>query len=200
VAVSQDRYALAEFEALRRDFSSIVDNDQSRLGQLLRRSEIIYTSSKGMHHPRLTALPLQLHLANSTATNVGRMLLDLDVELRRAASYLRSGSLRPSRNNQIVEVISAQHVASIDIVVAAAQDIYQHLTSRPIDFLLLLNWFWSHRYHRTKVRLAYEEINPVQAWKDVVEMAEICIETGRPVIITMEVDRDGSTQFGLQSE
>lgn len=198
--MSRDLYALAEFEALKHDFSSIVVNDQSRLGQLLRRSEIVYTSSKGMHHPQLTALPLQLHLENSTAANLGRTLLDLDVELRRAASYLGSGSLRPSRNNQIVEVISAQHVASIDIVVAAAEEIYRLLTTGPIEFLILLDWFWSHRYHRTKVRLAYEEINPVQAWTDLVEMANACIEVGRPIIITMEVDRDGSTRFGLKSE
>lgn len=197
--MNQDRYALREFEVLKRDFSSIVDKDQLRLGELLRRSEIVYTSSKGMHHPQLTALPVRVHLANSTASNVGRILLDLDVELRRAASYLGSGSLRPSRNNQIVEVISARHVASIDIVVAAAEEIYRLLTSRPIEFLILLDWFWSHRYHRTKVRLAYEEINPVQAWNDVVEMAHVCIEVGRPVVITMEVDRDGSTRFGLTS-
>jgi hypothetical protein len=99
----------------------------------------------------------------------------------------------------MVEVLSAQYVASIDIVVAAAMEIYGLLTSRPVDFLLLLDWFWSHRHNRTKVRLPYEEIDPTRVWADIVAMANRCLEAGRPVVVTVAVETDGSTRFGFES-
>jgi hypothetical protein len=197
--VSYDRYQLNEYNDRHADFSAHNEIDQPSLGDLLGRSELVYASSKGLDHALLRAIPLHVYLANSTSANVGRTLVDLELELRRAASYLGSGSLRPSRESQMVEVLSAQYVASIDIVVAAAMEIYGLLTSRPVDFLLLLDWFWSHRHNRTKVRLPYEEIDPTRVWADIVAMANRCLEAGRPVVVTVAVETDGSTRFGFES-
>ena len=197
--MNYDHYRLNEYNDRRAHFAAPREIDQQLLGDLLQRSELMYTSSKGLDHALLRAIPLHVHLANSTSANVGRTLVDLEIELRRSASYLGGGSLRPSRNNQIVEVISAQQVSSIGIVVAAAQEIYYLLTSRPIDFLQLLDWFWSHRHNRTKVRLPYEKIDPTRAWANMVEMANRCIEADRPVVVAMTVDADGSTTFGFRS-
>src|ERR1035438_7534442 len=111
--VDHDRYHLKEFSELRNKFSIGSDTEQQTLGNLLRRSELTYASSKEIDHSPLLALPLQIRLANSTSANVGRTLMDLELELRRTASYMSSGTIRPSRNNEIVEVISAPHVSSI---------------------------------------------------------------------------------------
>ncbi len=197
--MSYDRYRLDEFQDRRTEFSAHTELDQQLLGDLLGQSELIYASSKGLGHPLLRAIPLHVHLANSTSANVGRTLVDLEIELRRAASCLGNGSLRPSRDNQMVEVLTAQHSSSIAIVVAAAMDLYSLLTSRPVDFLLLLDWFWSHRHNRTKVRLPYEETDPTRVWDDIVAMARRCIEAGRPVVVTVVVESDGSTRFGFRS-
>jgi hypothetical protein len=197
--MDRDRYRLGEFADLRSQFSLPTNIEQRQLGSLLRRSELTYASSKGIDHPQLLAMPLQIHLANSTSANVGRTLLDLEVELRRTASYLENGAIRPSRNNEIVEMISARHVTSIDLVVAAAREIYNLLTSRPLDFLLLLDWFWSHRYNRTKVRSPYEHVDPTRIWAELVAMAQSCIKSGRPVVVTMTIEVDGSTKFGFRS-
>jgi hypothetical protein len=197
--VSYDRYRLDEFHERSEEFFIHGGVDQQLLGDLLGQSELIYASSKGLGHELLRAIPLHVHLANSTSANVGRTLVDLEIELRRATSYLGNGLLRPSRDNQMVEVLTAQHSSSITIVVAVAMDLYGLLTSRPVDFLMLLDWFWSHRRNRTKVRLPYEETDPTRGWDDVVAMARSCIEAGRPVVVTVEVDSDGSTRFGLRS-
>ncbi len=198
--LSDSRYRLNDFHYQLSEFSSGIEVDQQLLGELLVSSELVYASSKGLDHPLLRAIPLHVHLANSTSANVGRALVDLEIELRRVASYLSNGSLRPSRDNQMVEVLTANHVASIDIVVAAAMQIHELLKSRPVDFLLLLDWFWSHRHNRTKVRLPYEETDPAVAWAGIVAMARSCIAVGRPVVVTAAVETDGSTQFGFQSQ
>jgi hypothetical protein len=197
--MDRDRYRLSEFAGLRNKFSLPSDIEQRQLGSLLRRSELTYASSKGIDHPQLLAMPLQIHLANSTSANVGRTLLDLEVELRRTAAYMENGAIRPSRNNEIVEMISARHVASVDLVVAAAMEIYSLLTSRPIDFLLLLDWFWTHRHNHTKARSPYEHIDPTRIWGELVAMAQSCIESGGPVVVTMTIEVDGSTKFGFRS-
>jgi hypothetical protein len=196
----RERFAIGEFIELQNDFLSRATVDQRQLGELIERSEVIYTSSKGVHHPRLHAIPLHLHLENSTSAHVGRTLLDLDVELRRTASYLSSGSLRPSRNNNIVEVLSAQHVASIDVVVAAAREIYDLLTSRPLDFLALMVWFWDHRHNRTRVLQPYEEIDPVQVWENLHQSAAACIAQERSVTVTVDMTIDGTTNFAFGSQ
>lgn len=197
--MSHDRYCIKEFVELRNKFSLGTDTEQRMLGSLLRRSEITYASSKGIDHPPLLALPLQIHLANSTSANVGRALIDLELELRRTASYLDSGTIRPSRNSEIVEVISARQHSSIDLVVAAAMEIYRLLTSRPLDFVLALDWFWSHRHNFTKVRLPNGHNDPTRVWTEMLENAKRCIESGRSVVGTMEVEVNGSTKFGFKS-
>lgn len=197
--MNHDRYRLSELTELRNKFSLGPEIEQQTLGNLLRHSELTYASSKGIDHPQLLALPLHIHLANSTSANVGRTLIDLELELRRTASYMNSGTIRPSRNNEIVELISAGHISSIDLVVAAAMEIYSSLTSRPLDFVQILDWFWSHRHNFTKVRLPNEVKDPTGIWTEMAEMAKKCIESGRMVVVTTKVEVDGSTKFGFQS-
>jgi hypothetical protein len=196
----RDRFSLSEFINLQSDFLARAPIDQRRLGELIERSEVIYTATRGVSHPRLHAIPVHLHLENSTAANVGRTLVDLDVELRRTASYLSGGSARPSRNKNIVEILSAQHVASIDVVVAAAREIYELLTSRPIDFLQLMVWFWDHRHNRTKVRLPYEQVNPLRSWESLHQSAANAIARDRSVTVTVDVTAEGSSTFGFESQ
>jgi hypothetical protein len=194
-----DRYALDEFANLQYGFPLPSENSQLLLGKLLRRSEINYTNTIDLEQIELHAIPIHAHLENSTSANVGRFLLDLDIEIRRCVSYMLSGSQRPSRNYQLVEVISAEHVNSVEIVVGAALEAYNVLTSRPIAFLQLLDWLWSHRLNRTKVRRQFKVIDPRQLWEDLLRRAALCIELDRPVILTIGVGADDSTTFGLES-
>lgn len=198
-ALVRDRYRLGEFLTLSREFIAHSDLDQRQLGSLLSRSEITFTSSREFHHPLVRAVPLHVHIDNSTSANVGRTLLDLDVELRRCSSLLTTGSIRPTRNNHAVEVISAQHRTSIDLVVAVANEPFNLTTSRPFDFVVLLDWCWSHRINRTKNRKPYEESDPVRSWHEIAQTATTAIDRGRPVELSMTVSPDGSTTFAFIS-
>jgi hypothetical protein len=198
--VDHDRYRLLEFQDLRNRYPLPSDVDQQKLGGLLRRSELTYMKSKDFDNVAMLSVPLHIHLANSTAANVGRILLDLQVELRRTAAYQQNETIRPTGNNEIVEMISANHEASIDLVIAAAMEIYILLTSRPIDFLLLLDWCWTHRHNRTKVRSPYEDIDRTRVWSDLIAMARSCVEADRPTVVTMTMEIDGSTKFELRSQ
>ncbi len=197
--MNHDRYCLREFMDFQRGFTAGLGVEQHKLGDLLRQSTLTYTSSKGIDHFPLTALPLRLHLENSTSANVGRTLIDLGLELRRSVAYLNNGSARPCRDNEIVDVISARSVSSIDLVIAAGMEIYTCLTLRPLDFLQILDWFWSHRHSFTKVRPADRHIDPTGTWKEMVEMAKSGIELGRSVVVTADVVSGGKTKFGFAS-
>jgi hypothetical protein len=199
ILVDRDRYALSQFEDLNHRFSSRSFVDQELLGDLLRQSEIIYSSSLEPEYEEVRAIPIQVHQSDSTSASVGRTLSDLDIELRRCASYMLRGSIQPMRDDQLVEVFSAQYVSSIDIVVVVAKGIYELLTSRPVDFLQALDWLWSHRLNRTKVRHANEEIDRRRIWDDVYRMGMECLDRGRPTTITIVIGADGSTKFGFES-
>lgn len=192
-ALVRDRYRLGEFLTLSREFIAHSDLDQRQLGSLLSRSEITFTSSREFHHPLVRAVPLHVHIDNSTSANVGRTLLDLDVELRRCSSLLTTGSIRPTRNNHAVEVISAQHSTSIDLVVAVANEPFNIATSRPLDFVVLLDWCWSRRLNRTKTRQPYEELDPVISWQRIAQTASLSIDRGQPIELSMSIAAGGST-------
>jgi len=198
-SILHDRYRLGEFQTLSREFITHSAVDQCQLGALLSRSEITFTSSREFHHPLVRAVPLHIHIDNSTSANVGRTLLDLDVELRRSASLLITGSNRPIRNSHAVELISAQHQTSIDLVVAVSNEPFNMATSRPIDFSILLHWCWSRRLNRTKNRKPFEEPDPVISWQRITQTASICIDRGQPVALSMSVAADGSTTFAFTS-
>ena len=197
--MASDRYALGEFTSLQDGLSAPSENNEVLLGKLLRRSEITYTNSIGFDQTEHRAIPIHVHLENSTSANVGRFLLDIDIEIRRCASYMLSGSSRPSRKYQLVEMISAERTNSAELVVAAALEVYSVLTSRPIAFLQLLDWVWSHRLNRTKVRRPFEQIDPRWVWEDLLRRANHCIELDRPATLTVVMGAEGSTTFGFES-
>lgn len=193
----RNRYRISEFSNHSRAFAAQSHVDQPRLGQLISRSEVTFISSHELHHPLVRAVPLRVHIENSTSANIGRILLDLDVELRRCAAYLTTGSIRPSRARNTVELISAQHGASNDLVIAVASEPFNVVTSRPFDFIVLLDWCWSHRVNRTRTRQPYEELDPVTNWQRMAQTASTCIDRGQPVSLSMNVAADGSTTFAF---
>jgi hypothetical protein len=196
--VPHDRYRLNEFNVLRNRFPLIENIDQQQLGNLLRRSDRTFQSSNGMDHLEVRAIPLHVQITNSSAAHVGRTLFDLDIELRRTSSFLNE-SLRPIRGGGTVEVVSAEHTASLLIVVGLTTMIYNLLTSRPVDFLQLMAWLWDHRLNWTKSHQPYEEIDSTMVWRDLLQMATDCVESGQPVVATAVIDADGFTRFGFQS-
>lgn len=195
-----DRFALDGFTQLQERYAQSSSVAQEQLGDLVRRTEITYSTRHGINQLEIRAIPLHVHLANSTMANLGRTLSDLDVELRRTASFMLNESTKPLPESRMVEVFSAKHVSSIDVVVVAAMDIYHFLTLRPVDFLLTLDWFWSRRHNRTKVRQPTEYIDRREMWEETLLLAHDCVELGRPVAITMELFEDGSTRFRFESQ
>jgi len=197
--ILHDRYRLGEFWSLSRDFIPNSAIDQRQLGTLLSRSEITFVSSRELHRPLVRAIPLRVQIESSTSANVGRTLVDLDVELRRCSSLLITGSNRPTRNNHATEVISAKRGTSISLVVAVANEPFNVATLRPLDFALLLDWCWSHRLNRTRTRLSYEELDPVKSWQRIVETASLSVERNERVELTMRVAISGVTNFSFTS-
>ena len=197
--MNSNRYLLDEYAIQASEFSNRAENLDRPLGHLLRNSEFEFLNSGEMKPPVYSAIPLHIHLDNSTSSNVGRILLDLDVELRRCAAYMLNGSIRPLRNFTLVQLIAAVRTYSVAIIIAAGRQIYDLLTSRPVTFLQLLDWFWSHRLSQTKVRQPNDESDRGADWNDIMSLATSCIELGRPVILTAEVTRAGNTRFGFKS-
>jgi hypothetical protein len=194
-----DRYLLNDYAIQSAEFSKLTENLDRPLGHLLRDSEFGFVISGDMKPPVYSAIPIHVHLENSTTSNVGRTLLDLDVELRRCATYMLDGSIRPLRNFTSVELISAVRTYSVDIVIAVARQLYDLLITRPVTFLQLLDWFWSLRLSQTKVRQPHVEVNRAEPWNDIVSLATSCIEHGRSVVLTVDVTSEGTTRFGFES-
>ena len=142
--------------------------------------------------------PVFLHLADSTVFNVGRILVDVDIELRRAGSYLTSGSLRPLKGSDLVVLKSAERASSSTITLLTSQIISVLLTSRPFDFLLVLSWMWEHRLNRTRAHLVRDETHYLKNLNQIFRSSFECLAENKPAIMKLRVGMDGSTRIELR--
>lgn len=172
--------------------------NQNKLSELVRagsaRHHLTVAVSQRQHH----TVPVTLQLADSTVFNVGRILVDADVELRRAGSYLTFGSLRPLKGSDLVVLKSAEPSSSITITLLTSQILSGLLTSRPFDFLLILSWMWEHRLNRTRTHFVRDETHHLQNLNQIFRNLSECLENNQPAIMNLSVGEDGSTRIELR--
>ena len=187
--------ALTDFQLVLR---AEADSLESRIAELVR-GATMYTPTHG-GEPRIDPkAPLRLRMENPSCAGVAHVLLDLDLELRRASAFMAYGRTRPAAESRIVEVASALRSPLVDVTLEVGGEIYVALTSRPIAFLQVLDWFWLHRQTRSRVRPPYETLDPMLAWTEMLRTASNLAPRGNPVVVTVEVAADGTTKFSFAS-
>src|SRR5450759_5341034 len=147
-----DRYALSKFRGFRAELIPTPIASQPELADLIRLSEISMAGRPLGTRQRAVAIPFLVRMTNASASSVGLMLLDVDLELRRSSALQLRDTTSPTRNLQLVELVSMQSDDALQIELAVSGELHHTLTSRPIDFLITLDWIWDYRYARSRVR------------------------------------------------
>lgn len=194
-----DRYELSEFRDFKQEFIPSTNASQSKLSNLIKLSEFSSNDRPLATRMRSVAVPFLVNIANSTATAVGRVLLDVDLELRRSSALQLRNTTSPTRDPQLVDLISMKGDDDLQIELAISGELHHALTSRPIDFLITLDWIWDYRYARSRVRSPLITHDPRQRWAGIMSSALACTDMVRSVYTTMTVGQDGSTTFAFRS-
>lgn len=193
--VYSSRYAINELVDMYNELHGASTFDQQALGNLLdRAAREKHNFGTGRALPPRT-LPMNSQLASSVVGDIGRTLLDLDVELRRTISFISDGSTRPLRDRNAVEFLSARQTSSTDIFLLLSRVFYEVLTSRPLDFLVTFSWFWEHRLNQTRSRPAQDTKSHINVLNVIGENARASLNSGQPVVITISIATGGSTDI-----
>lgn len=193
--VLTDRYAEEQFRDVYRGLHGVDAIDQNSLGALLTST----SSSRQWPIDKAStfdvALPIRLELASSQIGDVGRVLTDFDLEIRRAASFLGGGTTRPLRERDSMTLLGARGTSSTTMFVSASGSIYDALTEKPLDVVLATSWFWEHRLNRTKYRAQISTKENLVSLAHVVHSADLALSAARPSIVAMRLDLEGKTIF-----
>jgi hypothetical protein len=173
---------------------------ESRLSNLMKRAEYPLARSGGNDWPERVAIPFYLNLESPTVANVGRILLDFDLEIRRTTSYRLRASIVPPRNSQDLEVVNTKLDDALRIALALSNELRLSLTTQPIEFLLTLDWFWDFRYSQSRVRSPLSRRDPRERWRDIFSSVSECTATTYPVAAEMAIGDQGSTTFSFRPE
>lgn len=196
-----ERYELSKFLEYRSQLTPAQFSMESRLSQLMKRAEYPLTSYQGSGRKDHVAIPFYLNLETPTSSNVGRVLLDFDLEVRRTTSFRLRGSIAPPRNAQNLEVVGAQTNDVLRIALALSKELRLALMTQPIDFLLMLDWFWDFRYVQSRVRSPLSQRDPRERWSNILSsVTESTSTTTGSIAAEMTIDNHGVTSFGFQSE
>lgn len=193
-----NRYALPQLEELLQSLVSTASALQPQLTNLIRESEFTCAAGPLDERKREVAVPIQMEIANPAASNVGRLLVDVDLELRRSSALLTRNATAPTRNVQLVRVLTMRADDSLRLALGASGELHDALTSRPIEFLATLDWLWDNRFARSRVRSPSITSDPSKRWAGILTSAFACTATRRPVVTTMVVEHDGSTTFAFR--
>lgn len=151
-----------------------------------------------------SGLPVLVHAHDSTAYGVGDVLLDVDREVRRSVSFLRSQRLTgveldasSLRRRGLLELASAERTSSIDILLIALGAVYEILLSDPVQLAITVSWFFERRLWR---RGTHKPADPTPAsivGATVKESAIAAVTAGHAVAFKMNIDERGrcSTEF-----
>lgn len=191
--MKKSRYALDEFFRICDGINVLSTLDQEVLGALLDRVSGADLGIGGVSVLPSRTIPLHVQLASSVSGDVGRTLLDLDVELRRALSQVTNGSLQPFRDRGTVEFFWGRRIASTDCFVLLSCPFHEVLLTTPLDFLLTLSWFWNLRLNQTKTSTAKNIENQIASLNAIASSATESVRLGQPTVITLRVDAIEST-------
>jgi hypothetical protein len=114
--MSENRYDLEGLKLLTAEYLDRPRPDEEELGAFLEKIKFVDLKARSSDGYVQKAIPIHLHLNDSTSANAGRTLSDLDREVRRTAAYLLGGRLRPTRDVGSLELLSAEQSKSVDIV------------------------------------------------------------------------------------
>jgi hypothetical protein len=189
-----ERYQADRLHDVYRHLHGIAEIDQSSLGTLLaknnssRRSPVEIESAK-------VALPIRLNLASYQIGDVGEVLVDLDIEIRRAASYIGTGTTRPLRERSELTLLGTNHTGQATIFVSVSGSICRALTERPLDLVLATSWFWEHRLSQTKYRSAISEDESTKPLDRIMRSAMQAVSSARLSVVALRLDAKGQSQF-----
>lgn len=191
----RDRFRLDSLVRFQRGLRAETTLLDPQLAPLLRDSTIYQAG--GEDPPVDPMLPLYVRFETPVCAVIARSLLDLDLELRRAAAYFVSERPRPAGGSAFIEITSVTRWYSVDVQLDLGSPIYAPLTSAPIAYLQILDWFWLHRQTRVRVRPPNEEIDPSYAWAAMIRTADDLVRRNLPSVVTIDIATDGTSVFGF---
>ena len=166
----------------------------------MRRAEYTLTSDLGFEWSSRVAVPFYLNLETRTASSVGRILHDFDMEIRRTTSYqLRSSTVLP-KSSQFIEIVETDVDSSLRIAIGLSNELRLALTKHPVEFLINLDWFWDLRYSQSRVRSPTGQRNPHERWERILSSVSECTAISNPVAAEMVIGSHGVTTFNFRSE
>jgi hypothetical protein len=188
-----DRYVVNSFREARRQLIGIAPINQALLGTLLINANRHFHAS--ISSELVPTLPVRIELSSSQIGDVGQVLIDLDLEIRRTASYLAVGATRPLRERGTVTLLGGSRTSSTIIFVSVSGSIYEALVAKPLDFVLAMSWFWDHRLTRTKYRALVSEDESHGTLTHITRSAQLAITAARPSVVALRIDPQGETLF-----
>jgi hypothetical protein len=195
-----ERYEMSRFLEFRNQLSPKQFAMETQLGILMKQAECRRTSHLGDEWPEQITVPFYMNFERPTVANVGRILVDFDLEIRRTTSYQLSTSMALTKSSQYMEVIHTTNNDVLQIVLALSNELRRALTSQPIAFLITLDWLWDFRYSKSRVRSPIGRRNPHERWRHIFESVSECAATLQPIAAEIAIGHHDSTTFGFRTE
>jgi hypothetical protein len=196
--MSSSRYAINDLLVLRSNIDSTSPLDQETLGELL----IQYATEKSNFPDSISlgprVIPILASVESPVAGDVGRILIDLEVELRRTLAFVTERAMLPYRDRGTVEILVAHRDSITNLLISLASPFDRVLATEPLEFLLALSWFWDHRLNQTRTRPAKSLQEQFAAIIAIAEAAKHSVASRVPVMITLRIDGKGFTKFSLE--
>lgn len=190
-----ERYSEDQFRDAYRRLRGVEAIDQSLLGTLLA-STSANRQLKSIQTPTfVSSLLIRLEYASSQIGDVGQVLTDLDLEMRRAVAFHIDGTTRPLRERGSLTLLGTHRNSSTTIFVLASGSIHAALTKRPLDVVLAASWFWDHRVNRTKFRQPVAEEEYPKPLAQIIRSAQLAISDARPAVVALTIAANGETLF-----
>jgi hypothetical protein len=188
-----ERYAVSGFREAYHELRGIASINQPLLGSLLLDSSRLFPTS--LVSAMGPALPIRLELTSSQIGEVGQMLNDLDLEMRRAASYLATGSKRPLRERETVALLGARRTSLTTIFILVSGSIRETLVAAPLDLILATSWFWQHRLNHTMHRPPEPHASSQTSLTHIVRSARLALSSAGSTVVAMRLDPMIETGF-----
>lgn len=197
--MASSRYAINDFLELRGNVNTEPFLDHEILGELLNQYAMQESNFPRGQSLLPRTLPVFACIDSFGASDVGRILIDLDVELRRTLAFITDGSMRPYPDRRTVEVSTTWRDPMTKVLLNLAPSFFGALTTDPLEFLITFSWFWDHRINQTRTRPSrslQEQFNVINEINDCVKRS---ITTREPLMITLRIDSKGFTEISLDS-
>jgi hypothetical protein len=195
-----ERYELSTFLEYRSQLDPKYFEMESKLSSLMKRAQFPPAGHLDPGSSNGAAIPFYLNLETLTVSNVGRILLDLEMEIRRTTSYQLRASLVLPKHSQNMAIVMINKHDSLRIVMALSNELCLALTTQPIRFLINLDWFWYFRYSQSRVRSPVGQRNPLERWSHIFASASECTTSSHPVVAEMAICSQGATTLNFRTE